>query len=132
MKQMNLETFCNLLNSQPDATIVINDGHNTLKVKHANCEYHDNCISICNKHLSFKYRIDDDLSEVDFETIFGVAFYGLKYHNKHGDIPTWNSDEYSYMEIKIDSPAYKHKAIEKMQKKQEEERKIVWRKLGVC
>lgn len=132
MHKIDLKNFVHLLKSQPDAEITINDGYNTLKVKHATCEYHDKRLLICNNHLSFEYRIDDGSIEVDCMTIFGVVLYGLTYRNTHGDIPACNNNEYSYMEIKVDSPVYRQKYFEEKQKKEKEEKEKFWRKLGVC
>lgn len=132
MHKINLQNFVHLLKSQPDAEVTINDGYNTLKVIHATCEYHDKRLRIRNNHLSFEYRIDDGSIEVDCMTVFGVVLYGLTYRNTHGDIPACNSDKCSYMEIKVDSPAYRQKYFEEKQKKEKEEKEKIWRKLGVC
>lgn len=132
MHKINLKEFSQLLKLQPDAEITINDGYNILKVKHATCEYHDKRLLIRNNHLSFEYRIDDGSIEVDCMTVFGVVLYGLTYRNTHGDIPTCNNNEYSYMEIKVDSPVYRQKYFEEKQKKEKEEKEKIWRKLGVC
>lgn len=132
MHKINLKEFSQLLKSQPDATVTINDGHNTLTAHHATCECNNKCIRINNKHLSFEYKIDENIIDMDVETVFGIVLYGLTYRNTHGDIPTWNSDEYSYMEIKVDSPAYRQKYFEEKQKKEKEEKEKIWRKLGVC
>lgn len=131
MHKINLQNFVHLLKSQPDAEITINDGYNTLKVKHATCEYHDKRLLIRNNHLSFEYRIDDGSIEVDCMTVFGVVLYGLTYRNTYGDIPACHNNEYSYMEIKVDSPVYRQKYFEEKQKKEKEEKEKIWRNFGL-